>query len=84
MFLLLSDELLGPYANLGKPSFSLDEIWLTLHVINVNAQGMSGHLTVQTGTQPPKGMGVFFSIANWQTTGHSRSRSIIGWHCADV
>jgi len=38
--------------------FDLKEIWLTQQAIDVNAQGMSGQLAVQTGTQPPKGMGV--------------------------
>ena len=34
--------------------FDLKEIWLTQQAIDVNAQGMSGQLAVQTGTQPPK------------------------------
>lgn len=38
--------------------FDLKEIRLTHQAIDVNAQRMSGQLTVQAGTQSPKGMGV--------------------------
>src|SRR4030065_2138972 len=36
----------------------LKEIWLTQKAIDVNAQGMSRQLTVQTSTQSPKGVGI--------------------------